>query len=171
MTLIKQIGDPVGWVTSLYTTDTLPDELGPAAPIKAIWNDKRAGAAIPSWDNFQYEDFVGYHGWVAVEDVLSIDPYDSVFRLWGTNLVDVFNLDLTGKKASAYKGVIYTENDFSIWTEALQTKAIVVAKGTMNWVEQYHHLYDMEFTDITLPLSDDGVSINRFVTVTLLDGR
>jgi len=86
-------------------------------------------------------------------------------------LVDVFNLDLTGKKASAYKGVIYTENDFSIWTEALQTKAIVVAKGTMNWVEQYHHLYDMEFTDITLPLSDDGVSINRFVTVTLLDGR
>lgn len=168
MTLIKRIEDQSGWTTCFYSTDTDPSELGPAGPIKFIWDAKRAGELIPSWKKFRYEDFVGYHGWVAVEDIVSVEPYDSIFRLWGTNFVDVFNLDLTGKKASDYKGIMYTESDFQMWTDALSLPAIIVSEGTMNWVEHYHYLYNKEFADVILPLSDNGNTIDRFLTVTLV---
>lgn len=171
MTLTKQIKDQSGWITSFYTTDSAPHELGCAGPIKTIWDSKRAGAALPSWRSFQYEDFVGYHGWVAVEDIVSVEPFDAIFRLWGTGFVDLFKADLTGKKASDHKGTIYTESDFLIWSEVCRSKAILVARGSMDWVEQYHYLYNMEFTDITLPLSDDGNTVNRFLTVTLIEDR
>ena len=168
MALIKEVLDQAGWASQFFSIETPPSELGPASAIKTIWDKKRSGTEIPSWREFGYEDFTGYHGWVAVEDILSVDPYDSVFRLWGTNLVDVFNVDLTGKKASNYKDLIYTETDFELWKEAVQLKAILISKGTMNWVESFHYLFNKKFIDITLPLSDDGMTITKFMNVTLL---
>lgn len=168
MALVKQFVSEDGWDFRYFSIDTPSDEMGEAGPIKRIWDDKRGDAAIPSWQDFQFEDFQGYHGWVAVEDILSVEPYDAEFRLWGTQLTEIFKLDLTGKRTSEFEGIVYDKSDFEVWSEVHALRCILVSDGTMDWIEQFHYLHNKRFTDVTLPLSDDGETINRFMTVTLV---
>ena len=64
---------------------------------------------MPSWADFDFYDFKGWHGVIAVQEVVT-EPFDLRCRLWGSELTEVFGADNTGKLHSEF-GPDYTETD------------------------------------------------------------
>lgn len=157
-----------GWTSEVHSPDSAPDCFREGAAIKAMWDTKRDGDNLPSWRNFAFEDFFGWHGWVALEEIIPSDTYDSIFRLWGTKLADTLKVDLTNKRFSDAVGTVYGPEEVAFWQGLSKTHNILLAEGKMDWLEHYHYLHDTHFYDLTLPLADDGRTVDRYLTVTLV---
>lgn len=169
MTLVKKLVLADTWEYSIYTPDTPASELGAAAELKALWDSKRDGDLLPAWRDFGIEDFRKWIGWVAVEDLIPGAVYDSTFRLWGVGLVTLFGEEVTGQRFSDLIGVIYSPQERDVWTELSKTKNLMMASGTMDWLDTYHRLSGKRLTDLTMPLADDGKTVNRYLSVTTID--
>lgn len=169
MALVKKFRLADTWEYSVYTPNTPAVDLGAAAEVKALWDSKREGNRLPAWRDFGIEDFKKWIGWVAVEDLVPGDAYDSVFRLWGGGLVTLFDQEITGKRFSDLIGVVYSPQERDVWTELSKTHNILKASGTMDWHDSFQEIKGMRLTDLTMPLADDGVTVNRYLSVTTID--
>lgn len=157
-----------GWTYAIYSPDTPADEFGDLGVMKARWDSKRQGDRLPAWRDFDLMDLDGFHGWVVVEDIIEGPLYDSVYRLWGTKLADLFDVELTNRRFSDMIGIISSEEEREFWTEYRNTNNVVLVWGTMDWLERYDNLYGKMLREITLPLADDGVTVDRYMTVVSL---
>ncbi|MEQ8665913.1 MAG: hypothetical protein RIC16_09320 [Rhodospirillales bacterium] len=160
------LGD--GWAYEVFTPDTAPSEFGPAASFVELWNSKRAGTALPAWKDFQIEEFGPWYGWLALEELLPAEGYESLFRLWGNRLVDSFDIELTNTRFSDAVCKVYSPDEVRFWLWLSRTHFIARATGTMDWLEHFHRLHGRSYIDITLPLADDGTTVDRYLTVTVV---
>ncbi len=113
---------------------------------------------MPSWADFDFYDFKGWHGVIAVQEVVT-EPFDLRCRLWGSELTEVFGADNTGKLHSEF-GPDYTETDAAFLAELCRSGSIGMSHGKLDWLQKGHK--SAAFID--LPLSDDGSAVHHLLT-------
>lgn len=156
-----------GWTFELFPVDTPVEEFGLYAPWKALWDGKRKDGGLPAWRDFELNDFSGNYGWQSVEDILQVEPYDSLFRLWGTNLTRLYGRDLTGRRMREYEGDFFSDEDFEMSEIMVRDGVIRTCCGPIESTRQDFWLRDDIYGFIELPLADDGRTIDRFINFTV----
>lgn len=154
-----------GWRYDVFSADSDPDELGVFADIKRIWDFRRKPDRLPAWSDFEFRDWEGWYGWLAIEDIVSRSPYDSVFRLWGTKWTAIYGQDFTGQRYRETDGAFVENEVIDFWERMSRTHNIVISAGVMDWLDANHRLFGQEYLDIVLPMSDDGRTVDKFLMV------
>jgi hypothetical protein len=88
-----------GWTYEYFDRDVEPATLPGFEDLVRLWQDKRGDRAAPSWSDFDFYDFKGWHGRISVYDI-SYDPFDYINRLSGTVFDGVYAQTMTGTKGS-----------------------------------------------------------------------
>lgn len=143
--------------------DTPPARFGPLAGFVAIWRGKWRGDRLPPWSAFDFYDFVGWHGLIYVDEVLSRSPLEMRCRLWGSGLVDLLGHDETGNLLSESPAVDepgLMDSNRRIVGEA--TIGVVLGKAT-----SYGRMTDV--TVVKLPCADDGATVDHVLGCTRPD--
>ena len=156
------------WVYEMFPKDTPPDACGSFASFKRLWDSKRKGEALPAWKDYQLEDFADWYGWINVEDIMPGEPFDTVQRVWGTNLTTAFGKDQTGVRMREMKGSVYSDTDFDMRTKMVETHDFRICYGPANWSAQESWKKTQKQSYIELPLADDGHTVDKFIALTLL---
>ncbi len=146
------------WTYEVFDHNTTPEQFGVFESFVALWRAKRGDREMPSWTDFDFYDFKGWHGVIAVWEVVT-EPFDLRYRLWGSKLTEVFGFDYTGKYYSEM-GPCYTENDVDYFAELCRSGSIGMSHGKLDWLQRDH----MSAGFIDLPLSDDGSAVNHLLT-------
>ena len=81
---------------ALHGLDVPSERFGPLAGFVDIWRGKWRDGVLPSWSDFDFYDFTGWHGWIHVDELVSPEPFDMRCRLWGSELVDRLGFEETG---------------------------------------------------------------------------
>ncbi len=147
------------WVYRTYHKNDPLNDFKQFQDFKELWDRKRKGDDLPAWKDFELEDFTPWTGWIGVEDVLSTTPYDSKFRLWGTNITTLYGVDLTNQQMSQVGRGIFSEDDFAIGALICKEQLIAINSGPMNWRGLGHRCY----TFMQIPLSDDGTTVDKIL--------
>jgi hypothetical protein len=72
-----------GWTYEYFDRDIEPAALPGFEDLVRLWQDRRGDRVVPSWSDFDFYDFRGWHGRLGVHEI-SYDPFDYIFRLSGT---------------------------------------------------------------------------------------
>lgn len=152
--------DDDGWTYTGLQIDVSPESFADFASFKMLWDARREVNLLPAWRSFDFSDFKGWYGWLIVEDVLSRSPYDARFRLWGTNVANLFDVDLTGKCISQLEESICPPTSTGVMDLMLDGHHICTASGPMRWQHQTFKSYKM----FICPLADDGTTVDKFLT-------
>ncbi len=155
MAVWKRVND---WTYELFDHNTTAAQFGVFESLVALWRAKRSGREMPSWADFDFLDFKGWHSVIAVQEVVT-EPFDLRCRLWGIRLTEIFGSDYTGKLYSEI-GTGYMENDIAYFAELCRTGSIGMRHGKLDWLQNA----DKSAGFIDLPLSGDGLAVNRFLT-------
>lgn len=163
MALLERIASDDEWVSEIYSKDTSPDELNVFGSLKQLWDDRRVGDALPAWRDFDFVDFKGWHGWISVDDIIPGPTYESVFRLWGTALTELYEVDYTNCKFSDLLGVHFSEHDQDLLTKMCRTHNLRITYGPVDWNLEDRYRKATRVIFIELPLADDGVTVDRYL--------
>lgn len=159
---------------TILPADTDAAEFAMFASIKALWDSKRSAGHLPAWKDFDLRDFAGWYGWLAVADIVSVSPFEAIYRLWGTKWTDLCHVDYTGKRYSEQfrphqSGPSSTSASLSgqllFWEDMSRTTNIAMGHGVMTWLDPGHPLFNKDFRDLNLPLSDEGSLPDKYLTV------
>ena len=115
---------------------------------------------MPAWSDFDFHDFVGWHGRIAVSDVF-YDPFDYRYRLFGDKLAERLDVDCTGKLGSELveRGLEPAEN--MEFYEMTSRKMLI----TRDTGQQYRlHRPDVSSPFVEFPLSDTGEMTTHILT-------
>lgn len=139
----------------LLPPDTPAGRFGPLAGLVEIWRSKRRPGALPAWRDFDFYDFVGWHGLVYVDEVVTRDPLDLRCRLWGTRLAELLGADETGK--------LFSESVAARDSGRVQANTRVVEEGLINLLFGRAVLWDRQvpLTVVKLPCAEDGVVVDH----------
>ncbi len=146
------------WTYEVFDYNTTPQHFGVFESLVALWRGKRGDRKMPSWADFDFYDFKGWHGAISVQEVVT-EPFDLRCRLWGSDLTVVFGSDNTGKYYSEL-GSGYTENDVAYLSELCRSSSIGMSHGKLDWLQKGHKVAGF----IDLPMSDDGIAVNHLLT-------
>jgi len=87
------------WKYEIFERDVEPKMLPGFEDLVRLWQKKRGDRPVPAWSDFDFHDFVGWHGRITASEVL-YDPFDYRYRLFGEQIAEQFNADYTGKLGS-----------------------------------------------------------------------
>ena len=146
------------WTYEMFDRNTAAEQFGVFAPIVQRWGEKRGNEAMPSWADYDFYDFKGWHGRIVLQEVVR-EPFDLRCRLWGSTVTEVLGSDNTGKLYSEI-GPSYTENDLAYLAEVCGTGSIGRSHGSLDWLEK--DFRSVAFID--LPLSSDGSSVDHVLS-------
>jgi len=152
-----------GWTRLLLRRDSTPAPFGPYRPLVQLWQDKAVGEDLPAWSNFHIRELAQFLPWLEVFDILPDPPFDATVRYWGTMVTKILGADLTGRKISE----TYATNgldavDIALLERIAREKRIGMWAGPIDWQERQH----VTFTALTLPLSDDGKTVDKLMLCT-----
>ncbi len=131
-----------GWTYEYFDRDIEPAALPGFEDLVRLWQGKRGDRAVPSWSDFDFYDFKGWHGRLSVYDV-SYDPYAYTCRLSGT---EVTGLELEKKKVEPPAAMEFYEMN-------CRQMRISRLSGSLKIAGREH----AQITFIEFPLSDDGL--------------
>ncbi len=146
------------WTYEVFDHSTTPEQFGVFESLVALWRAKRGDREMPSWADFDFYDFKGWHGVIAVQEVVT-EPFDLRCRLWGIRLAEIFESDNTGKLYSEI-GAGYIENDIAYFAELCRTGSIGMRHGKIDRLKNGDRLVGF----IDLALSVDGLAVNRLLS-------
>ena len=91
------MAEEVDWRYAMCPLETDPDKLGPFRDLVVLWQD-RAGPdrLLPRRADFEMEDFKDWLGRIFIARV-ERDPFRLRFTLWGSQLVEWWQVDYTNK--------------------------------------------------------------------------
>ncbi len=149
MTVWKEIDF---WKYEIFECDVEPEMLPRFEGLVRLWRKKRSDRPVPAWSDFDFHDFAGWHGRIALSDVL-YDPFDLRYRLFGQMMVEQYKTDYTGKLLSELvdSGVEPTE-DMEFYEMVCRKKLITRVSGQLNRHGRTH----VNVTFVEFPLSDTG---------------
>jgi hypothetical protein len=84
-----------GWTYEYFDGDIDPAVLPGFEDLVRLWQDRRDDRPAPSWSDFDFYDFKGWHGRLSVYDI-SYDPFDYTSRLSGTVVDGLYDRTMTG---------------------------------------------------------------------------
>ena len=126
------------------------------------WDSQRGNDFAPSWRSFELLDLPTHViPFCRVVDVLR-DPFDLVYRFWGTGLVKVLGADRSGKSL--------LQLDVSRVAEATKEYQTVIERQA-----PFYYVYDAKTSKglyfnpvfapaIRLPLTDDGETVDKIIS-------
>lgn len=156
MTIWKEFD---GWTYEYFDRDIEPATLPGYEDLVRLWQGKRGDRAVPSWSDFDFYDFKGWHGRLGVQDI-SYDPFDYTYRLSGIEFDGVFGRTMTGATASVL-AEMRVENPLSMefYEMACRQMLITRVSGPLNLKGREH----IQVTFVEFPLSDDGLRATHTV--------
>ncbi len=123
--------------------------------LHALWKLKKADRFLPAWKDFDLQDLQPWWGKMCVID-FTYDPFDFKFRLWGTQITDLYQIDYSQKWYSdLYEQGVYPEDDKPYFEKIARENLIGKNNDTLDWYGRGH--VTAYFLD--LPLSDDGKTV------------
>lgn len=148
------------WSYYHYPIDAPSTAFGPYKPVVDIWNSKRNGQALPAWRDFDFYDFVGWHGWICVFEIHH-DPFDWTCRLSGTMVDELTGRSFQGKsRAEVYEKAI-TESTMEFFEQALAHRKIGWCVGPINQVGRGH----VPVQYLELPCSKDDDRVDHVIEI------
>ena len=150
------------WDHLFYDLGALPDDWGDLGDAFELWDGKRDGKHLPAWSNCEPFDFVPWMGYVEVARI-ERDPFDVLTTLWGTELVNLYGFDATGRRLSdvkAERGL--TRKDLAFWQTVVMEPCIGLARGAVTWNDLDH----VRLKRLYLPFGEDGDTCDRVVSIT-----
>jgi hypothetical protein len=149
MTIWKALG---AWTYEYFDRDVDPAALPGFEDLVRLWQDKRGDRAVPSWPDFDFYDFQGWHGRIGVYDI-TYDPFDYVCRLSGTVVDGVFGRTMTGVRGSEL-AELRVENPATMEFYEMTCRRMLISRqsGPLNFKGREH----IQATFVEFPLSDDG---------------
>ena len=122
------------------------------------WDAKRGARSMPSRADITPEEMLSFLGHVLLVDVEHA-PRRFRFRLVGTEIVDSYGIDLTGKYTDAVMPDSYRRLIERHYTQAVDARSPVVHRMEFSeWPGKVH-----ELIRLTLPLSDDDDRVNMLL--------
>ncbi len=154
-----------GWTYEHFDRDIEPAALPGFEDLVRLWQDRRGDRVVPSWSDFDFYDFKGWHGRLSVYDI-SYDPFDYTCRLSGTAVDGVFDRTMTGVTGSELAEMNADDPAAMVFYEMTCRRMLISrASGPLNLKGRD----PIQATFVELPLSDDGVRATH--TSEALTGR
>ena len=148
-----------GWVYEYFELDTPASEFDGFEPIINLWNSKRTGTNIPSWSDFDFYDFKGWHGKVC-KNTYQFNPFDYKVELFGVDFVELVGRDMTNMMGSELVNLgeeVALEMEYYEWI----CKNVYISRthGTLFYEGREHKRANF----LDLPLSDNGKTVTHSV--------
>ena len=89
------------WFYEFHPIDVDSGVFPAFASLIELWRSKRRGNALPRWRDFDLQELQEWWGWLAVYDLDGPDAEIIRVRLWGSNIAEISEFDLTGKIMTA----------------------------------------------------------------------
>jgi len=142
-----------GWTYEYFDRDIEPAALPGFENLVRLWQDRRGDRVVPSWSDFDFYDFKGWHGRLSVYEI-SYEPFDYTCRLSGTEVDRVFGLTMTGVKGSELAEMMVEDLATMEFDEMTCRQMLIARKsGPLNLKGREH----IQATFVEFPLSDDGL--------------
>ena len=140
------------WKYEAFERDIEPEMLPGFEELVRLWQNKRGDRPAPAWSDFDFYDFVGWHGRIAVSDVF-YEPFDYRYRLFGVEIATRGGVDNTGKLGSELV-ICGDENaeDMEFYEMTSRKLQITRISGQLYWLSRPH----VSATFVEFPLSDTG---------------
>jgi len=140
------------WEYEAFDHDIEPEMLPGFEGLVRLWQTKRGDRPAPAWSDFDFYDFVGWHGRIAVSDVF-YNPFDYRYRLFGVEIATRGGVDHTGKLGSELV-VCGDENaaDMEFYETTSRKLQITRVSGQLYWLGPPH----LSATFVEFPLSNTG---------------
>ncbi|MBT4889254.1 MAG: PAS domain-containing protein [Rhodospirillales bacterium] len=154
------------WAFEYFDINEKLPKIAPFESFIDLWQEKRGTRLAPAWNDFQLEDLTEWWGSVIVLDCQQT-PFDFCYRLFGSNAVQLFGLDITGKWASELIGGEYDlEDDIPFYEMLVQNPSMSYTYGSIHWQNRHH----IKCAFLELPLSDDNKTITNMISILHHDG-
>ena len=166
MKIMKHEGD---WCYLLVAIDTPATALGPFESFVDLWRAKRCDERLPAWRDFELSDFQGWWGWITVIDFLAADPRDHRYRLWGSQLTNATEIEMTSLRMADNwdgpgKATSFTDIDIEFLAAIRTGENIGWYTGPLN--SRFPGVQTLQ--TIRMPLADDGVTVDKVMSATLV---
>jgi len=156
-------GEIDGWSYEYFDLNSEASDLPGFESLFRLWRDKRQEMSVPSWDDFDFYDFVGWHGRINVLDI-SHNPFDFRYRIAGSRIEQLYDVSLTNKTAQDlcdYRIEPVQSNEF--YRFACENMYISRVKGPENSKRRIRS----DFESVFFPLSKDGQRANQLFEAVL----
>jgi len=150
MTIWKEFED---WIYEYFDRDIEPAALPGYEDLVRLWQSKRGDRVVPSWSDFDFYNFKGWHGRLSVYDI-SYDPFDYTWRLSGTEVDVAYDQTLTGVTGSDL-AEMRVEHPATMEFYEMTCRQMLISRqlGSLNFKGREH----IQVTFVEFPLSDDGL--------------
>jgi len=126
----------------------------------AYWEDLRGDQFAPSWSAFDWSEIpTRCIPNFAVVDVVA-DPFDFIYRFWGTNLAQGQKQEMTGHSVRALNPREEGVSIFNQYAEVCEARKPVVFRSS---VKGWMHV-DLSGIAIRMPFSSDGDVVSHIVS-------
>ena len=142
-----------GWTYEYFDRDIEPAALPGFEDLVRLWQDKRGDRVAPSWSDFDFYDFKGWHGQLGLYEI-SYDPFGYTCRTSGTVVDGVFGRTMTGTKGSELAEML-VEQPIAMEFYQMTCRQMLISRtsGPLNFKGREH----IQATFVEFPLSDDGL--------------
>ena len=131
------------------------------AEVHAYWLDARGEKFAPTLQEFKLHDLApAIIPYVTIVDFEG-PPFDYRFRFYGTKIVEVSGLELTGKRYNADMIEGFGYANAQVFPVMIETRQPIVSRTTWLSVKSIRYVS----TILRLPLSADGTGVSGGVTV------
>ncbi|MEQ8665309.1 MAG: hypothetical protein RIC16_06260 [Rhodospirillales bacterium] len=146
------------WQYEIFEPSTDPETFGAQADFVALWQSRISDGRLPAWRDYDpIGDFTDWYGWVNVEDVICANPYNARFRLFGSNIARVYDMDLTGTEIRDAPEQFFSDVEFRLSEKLVTERLIARSSGPLRYENRrFYHLSVIE-----MPLADDGKEVDR----------
>lgn len=127
------------------------------------WFDLKEERWAPSWQEWQWSqipvDLVPYF---IVVDV-TYDPFDIIYRYWGTAMARMHNTEMTGKSTKDIRSPVTRENTEDHYNEVIRQKCAIQSVSIQQTIG-----FDLTHKQLSLrmPMSNDGNRVDQIVSFT-----
>ncbi len=157
-----------GWFLEAKHLNTDTDTFGDLKSLGDLWHARRIGGALPTWKDFELQDFQNWYGWLCVFDIVEGDPLALKVRLWGTHITGMMGEDITGTMvaptatSSQFEHGGYTLKEIEFYDHLRNGPFIGYSGGRLKLENRDH----IRYTELHLPLARDGKTVDQFLTIT-----
>ena len=154
-----------GWVYEVFPLDIMTMEDSNLGLAIELWQSKRPGDGLPAWRDFDLQDFADRYGWFTVYDIIPGAEFDMRCRLWGTKLVDLHGMDITGKCVFSRENglfgdtLMFDQMDMDFYSNLITERMVGLCGGSIEWQQRDH----VRYKAVMMPLADDHQNIDKFL--------
>lgn len=147
------------WKYEVFDRDIAPELLPGFEDMVRLWQKKRDGRPSPAWSDFDFHDFVGWHGRIAVLEVFR-QPFDMRYRLFGEEIAERYKADFTGKLLSELvDSGREPPEDLEFYEMLTREMLIARVSGELFWLKRPH----VTSTFVEFPLSENSETMTHLL--------